>query len=150
KKADPGSRCDVFKHKCTIPYAKRTNRLIPWYYGPDQDPDLFKWTDEATAEWDMALRRAVQGGRLTECRRTKGASVGAADPTGCETQFPMDDDSIRAAVPEILFLCHNPVTSDDRPGCGAVGLKARLGDIRYNFVNAIPTPQTGSPWGVML
>jgi hypothetical protein len=150
EEADPGARCDIFKHRCTIPYAKRTNRLIPWYYGPDQDQDLYKWTADATAEWDLSLRRAVQSGRLVECRRTSGASIGAADKLACDTQFPMDDAAVTASVPEILFLCHNPVIDSDRPGCGPRGLKARLGDIRYNFVNAIPTPQSGSPWGVML
>jgi hypothetical protein len=146
----PGSRCDEFTHKCTIPYAARKNRKIPWYYGPDQDQELFQWTAEATSEWDVSLRRAVQAARLLECRRTSGASIQAGDKSACDGKFPMDDDSIKAAVPEILFLCHNPVASGDRADCGLKGTKARLGDLRYNFVNAIPIPQSGSPWGVML
>jgi hypothetical protein len=148
--ADPGSRCDAFTRKCTVPYAQRTNRQIPWYFGPTGDADLFKWTSDATSEWDLALRRAVAAGRLTECRRTGGKSIGAADPAACDGAFPQGDDAVRAAVPEILFLCHNPVRADDRAGCGGEGLAPRLGDLRYNFVNAIPTPQSGSPWGVML
>src|SRR6185436_16102751 len=78
------------------------------------------------------------------------ASAGAADRAGCDAMFPMDDPSIAAAVPEILFLCHNPVIDADRDRCGKSGTKARLGDLRYNFVNAIPAPQSGSPWGIMV
>lgn len=146
----PGSRCDVFTHKCTLPYSKRENRKIPWYFGPDQDPELFQWTSDATAEWDMALRKAVQTGRLVECRRTNGASIGVPDKGACDAAFPTDDANVKAKVPSILFLCHNPVAAGDSPDCGPEGLKARLGDLRYNFVNAIGIPQTGSPWGVML
>ena len=145
----PGSRCDEFTHKCTIPYATRTTRTIAWYSGLASDPELFDTTAAATGEWDMALRKAVQVGRLVECRRTHGASIGAADATGCDGTYPMDDAAVTAAVPAILLACHNPVAAGDPEGCGPVGRKARLGDIRYNLVNAVPTPQMSSPWGIM-
>jgi hypothetical protein len=149
--APAGSHCDPLARKCTIPYASREVRPIPWHFGPDQDAEgLFDWTAKATGEWDLAVRVAVQTGRLTECRRTNGASIGAGDQAACDAAFPADEASVKAAVPEIIFLCHNPVATGDRPECGAVGQKARLGDLRYNFVNAIATPQSGSPWGVML
>ena len=48
------------------------------------------------------------------------------------------------------MLCHNPVTVDDHPACGALGLAPRLGDIRYNTVLNIPDPQTPSAWGIMV
>lgn len=148
--APPGSRCDPIVQKCTLPYAQRATRVIPWYFGPDQDPELFDVTAQATGEWDMALRTAVQTGRLTECRRTNGASIQAIDKAACDAAFPTDEASVRAAVPPILVLCHNPVVAGDPEACGPVGRKARLGDLRYNFVNAIPTPQSGSPWGIMV
>src|SRR6185369_11780078 len=89
-----GSRCDPFSHKCTIPYAQRTIRPIAWHFGPDQDQELFSWTKDATSEWDHALRRAVQTGRLVECRRTNGASIKAADKTACDAAFPTTDEGV--------------------------------------------------------
>jgi hypothetical protein len=50
----------------------------------------------------------------------------------------------------ILVLCHNPVIESDHPACGALGLSPRLGDIRYNTVLNIPSPQTPSAWGIMV
>lgn len=148
--APAGSYCDIFNRECTLPLSQREVRAIPWTVGPDEPPELFEWTAKATAEWDVAVRSGVQSGRLVECRRTAGASIGAGDAEACDAAFPMDDESVKKAVPEIIFLCHNPVEEGDRPECGAVGTKARRGDLRYNFVNSISTPQNGSPWGVML
>ena len=52
-------------------------------------------------------------------------------------------------MPDIFVLCHNPVIKGDHPACGAEGLAVRLGDLRYNVVDIIPSPQLPSPWGVM-
>jgi hypothetical protein len=78
--AGPGSRCDIFKNKCTLPYIQREPITIPWYMGGG-DPELFEATDWAVEEWDVAMKTAIQTARLVECRRTYGAD--------CEARFPM-------------------------------------------------------------
>jgi hypothetical protein len=55
-----------------------------------------------------------------------------------------------AAMPPVIVLCHNPVVAGDHPICGAAGLAPRMGDLRYNIVNAVPDAQTPSPWGIMV
>jgi Met-zincin len=83
-----------------------------------------------------------------------------------------------AKLSEALVLCHSPVEANDPTACGTprlpVGLTAeacglaekndetatitkcraalsvRNGDLRYHRVNVIPTPQTPSPWGIMV
>jgi hypothetical protein len=97
--AGPGSRCDVFTHKCTLPYAARPVRTIPWYVAGDTS--LFDPTNWATVEWDLALKTAVQVARLVECRKTGGATGGGQD---CDTKFPMwkgqqddNDEAVRIA-----------------------------------------------------
>ena len=93
--------------------------------------------------------------RLAECRRTKA--------TDCEAQMgwparwsddfsPKLGSSSPAEVPKIFVLCHNPVdsTKGDDPRCGADGTRARLGDLRFNLINIIQSPQLTSPWGIMV
>ena len=94
KEVGAGSRCDVFRQACTLPYAQRTARTIPWYVTGDQT--LFEPTDWAVQEWDLAMKTAVQTSRLVECRRIKAGD--------CETNFPMwsgqqddNDEAIRIA-----------------------------------------------------
>lgn len=77
----PGSRCDIFTKKCTLPYAKRATAVIPWYVAGDTSDDLFEATEWATEEWDIALKLAAQASRLTECRKAGG--------TNCEQAFPV-------------------------------------------------------------
>ncbi len=83
-----------------------------------------------------------------------------------------------AALPEMLVLCHSPVEAHDPGPCGSprlpddvtalncfnaerdndtavittcrAALNARKGDLRYHQVNTITTPQTPSPWGIMV
>ncbi|MBK8251160.1 MAG: hypothetical protein IPK82_00635 [Polyangiaceae bacterium] len=147
-----GSRCDPLVRKCTIPYAERNTKPVVWYLGPGQEEATGLWDTTAglVGEWDMALRAAVQTGRLVECRRTNGASAGVADKAACDAKYPMDDASVTAAVSPIFVFCHNPVAAGDSEACGEEGKVARLGDLRYNFVNVIATPQSGSPWGIMV
>ncbi len=77
----PGSRCDVFKKRCTLPFMQRTTKTIPWYIGGDSNEDLFEATNWAVEEWDLAMKTAVQSAKLVECRRT-----GQDD---CANRFPM-------------------------------------------------------------
>lgn len=90
----PGSRCDVFKKRCTLPFMQRKTKTIPWYIGGDTNEELFEATNWAVEEWDLAMKTAVQSARLVECRRT-----GQAD---CDAQFPMwrgQQDDFDDAVP---------------------------------------------------
>jgi hypothetical protein len=100
--AGAGSRCDVFSHKCTLPYAQRQALTIPWYLAGDGS--YFEPTDWAVQEWDLALKTAVQTSRLTECRRIGHGS-------DCDAEYPMytgqqDDNDEAAALSRQLYACH--------------------------------------------
>jgi hypothetical protein len=98
---------------------------------------------------------------VDNCRRTQGwdaqactdlanseAAAVAGERGGADASSTLAIGTV-AAMPPIIVLCHNPVVAADHPACGAAGLAPRTGDIRYNLVLAVPTPQTGSPWGIM-
>jgi len=146
--AGAGSRCDRFSHACTLPYAKRQTKLIPFYYGPESDPTLFDSTAQALAQWDGALRQTVQTARYTECIRISGG-VQRAVVDACKQQYDPSFDAALTQVPTIFTLCHNPVIVGDDPGCGPATTLARIGDLRYNMIDVIQKPQTGSPWGIL-
>ncbi|MFN3199081.1 MAG: hypothetical protein ACE366_11840 [Bradymonadia bacterium] len=85
-----------------------------------------------------------------------------------------------AKMDPMVVLCHSPVEHGDHPYCGTAdqrlpegishtdcadayldpegetfaacqnALTVRMGDIRYHQINVIPTPQTPSPWGIMV
>jgi hypothetical protein len=149
--AGAGSRCDQFSHECTLPYAQRKTKTNPFYYAPDSDPTLFDSSAQAVAEWNGALLQTVQTARYTECLRVSGG-VTRDVITNCKKQF---DTSLAGALAtattagNIFVLCHNPVAVGDDASCGAPGLVARVGDLRYNMIDVIQPPQTGSPWGIM-
>ncbi len=76
-----GSRCDIHRQMCTLPYQDRTPITIAWYYTNGNNPDFYEATDLATHEWDVALRTAVRAAQYAECKE-----VGGDD---CLTRFPM-------------------------------------------------------------
>ena len=142
----PGSRCDEFKNKCDIPLYARQTKTIPFYYGPTSPPDLFASTAKALNSWNIAVKRSAQLGKVVEANRV-GQDIGQASMLTSEADLIADQQS-GATVPDIFVLCHNPVMTGDAAACGAPGLKARLGDLRYHFVNIIQTPQAPSAWGI--
>jgi hypothetical protein len=158
---NPGSQCDIFTQKCDIPLYSRSLRTIPWYYGPDSDPTLFAATANALGQWNLAVKRAAQIGKNVEYNRV-GAAACAANPSlaPCNGKLFVTSEAALAAdiatgkpsVPNIFVLCHNPTIASDDPSCTPYGTQvyARLGDIRYNLVEILPNPQTGSPWGIMV
>ena len=77
----PGSRCDLFRHQCTLPFAERTPLTIPWYYTDGGDAAYFEPTAQAAHEWDVALRVAIRTAQYTECQTT-----GQSD---CLSKFPV-------------------------------------------------------------
>ena len=83
----PGSTCDKFKQKCTLPYAKRTEKPIVWHVSKGSNQIYFDGTNWAAQEWDVAMRMAVQTARYAECiRTTPGATPASA---ACQAQFPV-------------------------------------------------------------
>lgn len=153
-KAGAGSRCDKFSHACTKPFRDRQIRTTPFYYGPDSDPTLWESVRDAVAQWDVALRHAVLTARYAECLRVsqQGSEQSQAEIDACKKQYPTDEDrdSVLKNEPQPIFVfCHNPVEKDDAPECGERGLKARVGDLRYNMTNVIQNPQVPSPWGIL-
>jgi hypothetical protein len=159
-----GSRCDKFVHACTMPYKDREIRTTPYYYGPDSDPTLWESVRDAVSQWDIALRHAVLTSRYTECLRVsqQGTTQSTDEIAACKAQYPTSEateDILKNEPQPVFVFCHNPVTDDDvktlKAGggkgdeCGPVGLKARIGDLRYNITNVIQNPQVPSPWGIL-
>ncbi len=100
--AGAGSRCDVFKNKCTLPFSERRSLTIPWYMAGDET--YFDPSDWAVQEWDLAMKTAVQTSRLTECRKVGRGS-------DCDIAYPMwtgqqDDNEEAAAISRELYACH--------------------------------------------
>ncbi|MCA9618204.1 MAG: zinc-dependent metalloprotease, partial [Myxococcales bacterium] len=145
-----GSQCDVHVGKCTIPYRDRTVRTVPYYVNPEMPAELQDPLDASgnptargAAEdvihgWNQLMQNAVGYAREVECRRTGG------EREACHAQFfaPerqmvsyggwLVDDALDET--EVLTMCHNPVRSYDHESCGEVGYRARLGDVRKNFM----------------
>jgi hypothetical protein len=144
-----GSQCDIYTQQCDIPLYKRTTKTIPWYYGPDSDPTLFPATANALGQWNLAVKRATQIGQSVEAQRV---GLPTSSYVTSEAALAADIATGNPKIRNIFTLCHNPTIDSDDPSCTPNGKQvyARLGDIRYNLVEIIPTPQTGSPWGIMV
>jgi hypothetical protein len=155
-----GSRCDVFRGECTLPLRDRKVKTTVWYVNPGFPEDLFDGTSKTLDGWSEAIRVAIVAGRLAECRRTKDASCNAEMgwPARWADDFsPPVGAGSPAEVARIFVLCHNPVDpKKDDAACGPAADKAnvpivrRLGDLRYNFINLVDSPQLMSPWGIMV
>jgi hypothetical protein len=149
-----GSQCDTRAGQCTIPYRDREVRTVTYHVNPDMPLDLLDPLDDSgqptavgAAEdvmnsWNQLLRNAVGYAREVECRRTWG------DRDACHAEFFEADKEMlsyggwlidAAKDPAtVLTLCHNPVRSYDHEACGEEGYRARLGDIRHNFLGYWP------------
>jgi hypothetical protein len=143
----PGSRCDEFKNKCDIPLYQRTTKTTPLYYGPTAPADLFASTANSLNSWNIGVKRAVQIGKNVEANRVQ--VVYDHDPASLTEAGLIADQQGAKKIPDIFVLCHNPVMQGDDPACGKPGLNVRLGDLRYNVVDVIQSPQDPSAWGVM-
>jgi hypothetical protein len=159
-----GSQCDVFVGKCTIPYRDREVKTIGYWVNKEmpaelQDPldPAGKPTARGAAEdlafsWNQLMSNAVANAREVECRRT-----GDGDRAACHAQFFADQkvmvsygawlvDQPKETTP-VLTLCHNPVRAYDlHETCGKTGYKARVGDLRHNFLFYWPY-ESRAPWG---
>ncbi|MBX3186345.1 MAG: hypothetical protein KF819_04985 [Labilithrix sp.] len=152
--AGRGSRCDTFRHACTIPLRERKIRTIPWHVNRDFPADLFDGAKKVVDTWSDSVRVAILAGRLAECRRTKDAGCEAqtAWPARWSDDFvPPIGEASPAEVPRVFVLCHNPVDpAKDDPACGDKPISPRMGDLRYNFFTYVVSPQAQGPWGIMV
>ncbi|HOX42224.1 MAG TPA: hypothetical protein PK668_01440 [Myxococcota bacterium] len=89
--AGAGSRCDIFRQRCTLPYAQREVRALAWYYSDGSDPFYFEPTREAAHQWDVALRQAVVTARYVECQRTGGQGCAGSYPVPTGQQVENED-----------------------------------------------------------
>lgn len=124
----------------------------------------------------IALAREVDDCRHGKSYQGKDCDK-VADQVGAARNYTPGVIAI-AKMREMIVFCHSPVQADDPVDCGSprlpVGMKseqcsppanqlddatrqacqsaitARLGDLRYHQVNAITSPQTPSPWGIMV
>ncbi|HEY3493195.1 MAG TPA: hypothetical protein VGK73_00860 [Polyangiaceae bacterium] len=131
--AGPGSRCDVYTQKCTLPYWRRESVTIPWYMSGDQR--YFEPSDWAVQEWDLAMKTAVQTARLTECRR-----IGA---TTCDTAYPMwtgqqDDNEEAVRITREFTACNREL------GWGAAECRSQARASALALANARGNPDDAS------
>ncbi len=156
-----GSQCDVTEHRCTLPVRDRELRTIAYFLNKEA-PEAFqdkveggKISERGTLEqmgasWSQLLDVSVAYRREVECRRT-----GDGDRASCHAEF-FDSDATPAQKQMVqvggwltdkvkpqavdqgkpaFYVCHNPVRDYDPEAiCGKPGDKARLGDIRKNFL----------------
>jgi hypothetical protein len=114
-----------------------------WHGQMDDQEDAIRLTREVEL-----CRRANKAWNTTACDFVvdqKAAAWGITDPGVIAI----------AKQKEAVIMCHNPVVDNDHPDChtpfqNGQEKKVRLGDLRYNVVNIINTPQTPSAWGIMV
>ncbi len=159
-----GSQCSS-RNRCTIPYRDREVDPITYWVNPEMPDDLQDEFDgdevtrrgpseEIIYSWNQALSLAVARAREVECRRTGG------ERSDCHARFFETSggrDEIQMIAhggwgietpkdKEALVLCHNPVRSYDPSTCGEEGARARVGDVRKNFIIYWPYA-THAPYG---
>jgi hypothetical protein len=164
-----GSQCDVNVGRCTLPYRDREIKTIGYWVNKEAPDDLLDAVDAAgkptsrgaledlAFSWNQLMSVALAYARETECRRT-----GEGDRDACHAQFfdSTSDPATKQMVsyggwltdrpkektPALTF-CHNPVRAYDlHDTCGDTGYKARVGDIRHNFIFYWPH-ESRAPWG---
>ncbi|MBI4704710.1 MAG: hypothetical protein HY744_26710 [Deltaproteobacteria bacterium] len=107
----PGSRCDEFRQRCTLPYQKRVPKPMAWYYTNKGDPRFFDPSDWAVHEWDVALRGAVMAAKYGECKRVGPslckASADCKKYSGCAS----------GCTDELEMQCQKKCTGETKDAC---------------------------------
>ncbi|HYX90055.1 MAG TPA: zinc-dependent metalloprotease [Myxococcaceae bacterium] len=103
----------------TLPVQDRQPKPIVYYLSENYPPELRTAARQVEGDWDQAFRRAV------------------AVPRG----LPLDQ------VPQMFYVCENPVPPGAPAACGEAGLHVRTGDLRYNMFNWVDQPQLAGPLG---
>lgn len=126
-----------------VPSSGEPDRAAQGPRGPSED---------LMYSWNQLMAGAVARAREVECRRT-----GDGDRAICHDRYFEPEkvmvsygawltDAVRDPTP-VLTLCHNPVRKDDLHGtCGPEGYRARVGDLRHNFLIYWPY-ESRAPWG---
>lgn len=139
----------------------------PVYHGQQDENDDAVWL---AREVDDCRERRAHAGR--DCNAL-------AEVLGVERGFSAGVIEL-AKMPEMIVLCHSPVEAGDPPACApqeerlpqgwtaarcqagrkagdaeavrvcSEALNVRAGDLRYHRIATIATPQTPSPWGIMV
>ena len=122
--AGPGSRCDTFKQRCTLPFAQRVARAIPWYFAHDSDPFYFESTQWAVQQWDVAMRAAVRSAKYAECRAVGGALE------DCQAEFPIWDGQMDDYQDAIWLTTEVDACRERTPDEDCDALAVRLGEER--------------------
>lgn len=117
EQAGPGSRCDTFSQKCTLPFAKRTEVTQPWYVTNGSNDEYFTGTEWAAHEWDVAMRSAVMVSRYAECVRTNGGD--------CQGRFPvyhgqMDENADAIALAREVDECRRGKSEQQSAECDRI------------------------------
>ena len=121
------------------------DQLYPMWSGQQEDYD-----DAARVARELDHCRRNRGWDNAECNTLLDQLTGAlAQERGDPNDANVHAINTILKLPAALVLCHNPVTTGDHVACGNRGLAPRLGDIRYNSVLIVKTPQTQEPWGIM-
>ncbi len=103
----------------SIPVEQRQPKPIVYYLSDNYPENLLPSAREIEASWDRAFRKAV------------------AVPRGLEIE----------EVPQMFYLCQNPVPAGAPTACGPEGTHVRMGDIRYHMYNWVDLPQMAGPLG---
>ncbi len=102
-----------------IPVEQRQPKPIVYHLSDNFPKELNPSARDIEASWDRAFRKAV------------------AVPRGLEI----------SEIPQMFFLCENPVPAGAPAACGPEGTHVRMGDIRYHMFNWVDVPQMASPLG---
>lgn len=115
-----GFACEAGLCRKPIPVDQRTPKPVVYYLSSNWPQDLMDAAKGIEESWDWAFRRAV------------------AVPRGLEVND----------VPQMFYVCQNPVPEGAPAACGPQGLTVRLGDLRYNQIPWIDQPQLAGPLGL--
>jgi hypothetical protein len=159
-----GSQCSS-RDRCTIPYRDREIRQVAYHVTKETPDELMDTvnaagelvevgaTEDVMRSWNQLFQHAVGAAREVECRRTGGGSR-----EECHNQFFDGKEMVwfggwdidKATVEDdVVVTCHNPVRSYDHEVCGVEGDRARLGDVRKNWLVYWPYSSSARYGGVV-
>lgn len=102
-----------------LPMEQRELKPIVYYTSPKD-----RMGDDATFQTYLEAARVLEANWDRAFRRAAAAAVGKS---------PSD-------VPQMFYVCENPVPAGAPAACGKEGFEARFGDLRYSFLYTITDP----------
>lgn len=104
-----------------IPYRQREVRPVVYYLNAEfpAETALYDGNDEVEAEWDRVFRNAVAAAQ----------GIDASE------------------VPQMFYICDNPVPEGAPEACGEPGTSPLLGDLRYPMIHYTDQKHISSPLG---